>query len=270
MPEWAAYATSRGYAMVVQDIRGKFRSEGETRGFIHEVHDGYDTIEWIASQRWSDGSIVMLGDSYYGMTQLAAATSGHSALKAIAPRMTGTRLGGTVRYSDGSTDVEQTAMRAYAAIVLVSRDMYSWPIDWSRRPLADTFEDFFFALGSRSAEYDAYVAAGDSGRISIEELLAAPPVPTLFTIGWWDNCAIWCWPDVDRLRASEARGPHVRLRLEGIDHELNRYSRGPATSAVRRTAAQRLEVIRDALDPSLDFFDSVLGRRSAQVPPVVF
>ncbi len=270
MPEWAAYATSHGYAMVVQDIRGKFRSEGETRGFIHEVDDGYDTIDWIASQRWSDGSIVMLGDSYYGMTQLAAATSGHPALKAIAPRMTGTQLGGTVTYEDGSTDVEQTAMRAYAASVLVSRDMYWWPIDWSRRPLADTFEDFFAALGSRSAEYDASVAAGGSGSISIEELLAAPPVPTLFTIGWSDNCAIWSWPDVDRLRADEAWGPHVRLRLEGMDHEMNRYSRGPATSAVRRTAAQRLEVIRDAMVPTLDFFDSVLGRRSVDVPSVVF
>ncbi|HMK91585.1 MAG TPA: CocE/NonD family hydrolase, partial [Thermoleophilia bacterium] len=43
MPLLAPFVTERGYAFVVQDVRGKFRSEGETVPFVHEVEDGYDT-----------------------------------------------------------------------------------------------------------------------------------------------------------------------------------------------------------------------------------
>ena len=80
--------TQRGYAMVVQDVRGKFRSEGETLGFVREANDGYDTIDWIIAQPWSNGIVGMFGDSYYGFTQWAAVSSGHRALRAIVPRVT--------------------------------------------------------------------------------------------------------------------------------------------------------------------------------------
>src|SRR5262245_51534494 len=52
----APYFTERGYALVVQDVRGKFRSGGETIPRINEVADGYHTIEWVIGQPWSDGS----------------------------------------------------------------------------------------------------------------------------------------------------------------------------------------------------------------------
>src|SRR5260370_21750076 len=78
----------RGYAMVVEDVRGKFRAEGETLGFVREANDGYDTIDWIIAQPWSNGIVGMFGDSYYGFTQWAAVSSGHRALRAIVPRVT--------------------------------------------------------------------------------------------------------------------------------------------------------------------------------------
>ena len=90
MPQLAPHFTDRGYAFVVQDVRGKFRSEGETMPFVHEIEDGYDTLEWIVSQPWSNGSVGMWGDSYYGYTQWAVVASGHPALKAIVPRVTST------------------------------------------------------------------------------------------------------------------------------------------------------------------------------------
>ena len=52
---------------------------------VHEVDDGYDAIDWISDQPWSNGAIGMLGDSYYGFTQWAAVACGHPALRAIAP-----------------------------------------------------------------------------------------------------------------------------------------------------------------------------------------
>ena len=46
------HAVARGYAVVVQDVRGRFQSEGEFRPYENEARDGYDTIEWAASQPW--------------------------------------------------------------------------------------------------------------------------------------------------------------------------------------------------------------------------
>src|SRR5258707_100817 len=51
--------TGRGFVLVVQDCRGKFKSEGEYRPFVDDGTDGYDTVEWIAKQPWSNGKVGM-------------------------------------------------------------------------------------------------------------------------------------------------------------------------------------------------------------------
>ena len=79
------------------------------------MDDGFDTLGWIAAQPWCDGRVVMWGDSYFGMTQLAATASGHPALAAISPRLTGTLLGRDVSFPDGSRDVEVTSRKGYFA-----------------------------------------------------------------------------------------------------------------------------------------------------------
>ena len=69
--------TLRGYAVVVQDVRGKFRSGGETIGAVNEAADGYDSIDWVSNQPWCNGDVGMFGDSYYGFTQWAAISAAH-------------------------------------------------------------------------------------------------------------------------------------------------------------------------------------------------
>ncbi len=92
MPALAARLVERGFAAVVQDVRGKFRSEGDPVPFVNEAADGARTLDWIASQAWSDGVVGMMGDSYYGFTQWAAVSTGHPALRAIVPRFTGSEF----------------------------------------------------------------------------------------------------------------------------------------------------------------------------------
>lgn len=77
--------TERGYALIVQDTRGKNGSKGQLFAFTAEARDGYDTIAWLAERPWCDGQIAMWGDSYCGFTQWAAASAGPPALKAVAP-----------------------------------------------------------------------------------------------------------------------------------------------------------------------------------------
>lgn len=59
--------TNRDFALVIQDCRGTFKSEGDYRPFMTDHVDGYDTIEWIAKQPWSSGKVGMYGASAMGI-----------------------------------------------------------------------------------------------------------------------------------------------------------------------------------------------------------
>ncbi len=79
-------ALQAGYAVVVQDVRGRYASEGEFPPTFHqEASDGADTIAWIAEQSWCNGKVGMFGGSHLGMTQWLAAGEQPEALQALAP-----------------------------------------------------------------------------------------------------------------------------------------------------------------------------------------
>src|SRR5918993_3581556 len=85
----ADFFTPRGYAVVLQDLRGRYQSEG-TGQYFHVANpldgqDGYDTIEWLAAQQWSNGNVGMVGSSHGAMTQTTAALENPPHLKAIWP-----------------------------------------------------------------------------------------------------------------------------------------------------------------------------------------
>jgi len=82
------HAVERGYAVVIQDVRGRFQSEGEFRPYENEGRDGYDTIEWAAGQPWSNGAVGTFGLSYPGAVQWLAAVQSPPHLKAMVPAMT--------------------------------------------------------------------------------------------------------------------------------------------------------------------------------------
>ena len=79
----------RGYAVVLQDLRDRHHSEG-TKEYFHSAtphtgRDGYDTIEWIAAQPWSNGRTGMVGSSYACITQIRTALEAPPHLTAIWP-----------------------------------------------------------------------------------------------------------------------------------------------------------------------------------------
>jgi putative CocE/NonD family hydrolase len=78
-----------GFAVVVQDVRGRYDSQGVFRPPLQEDNDGNDTINWIAAQPWSDGSVGMLGGSYLGIAQWRAALQRNPHLRAIFPVVAG-------------------------------------------------------------------------------------------------------------------------------------------------------------------------------------
>jgi hypothetical protein len=80
-------AAAAGFLVIVQDVRGRFASDGVWEPFAHEADDGYDTVEWAARLDGSNGRVGMFGLSYWGSTQWQAAIAQPS-LCAIAPGMT--------------------------------------------------------------------------------------------------------------------------------------------------------------------------------------
>ena len=70
----ADFWTSHGYAVVTQDTRARFGSEGDIyEPHAYEALDGYDTIEWAAAQPWSTGSVGTYGQSYLAAVQYMVA-----------------------------------------------------------------------------------------------------------------------------------------------------------------------------------------------------
>jgi hypothetical protein len=102
----AARYTNAGYVFVVQDVRGKGHSAGHYEAFVNDTEDGYDTVEALAKQPWSNGKIGMTGASAMGITANMAAVSAPPHLKAayviVAPNETFTTsfLGGVLKDKD--------------------------------------------------------------------------------------------------------------------------------------------------------------------------
>ncbi|MEQ9463440.1 MAG: CocE/NonD family hydrolase [Haliea sp.] len=89
----AYYFASHGYAVAVQDRRGKFESEGKYVVLNNDVEDAHDTLDWFAEQSWFSGSASMIGCSIPGANTIKAAQTLHPALKSIVPQSAATGHG---------------------------------------------------------------------------------------------------------------------------------------------------------------------------------
>lgn len=96
--EWV----NRGLAVVAQDCRGRYDSEGSWFPFVNEGPDGLDTLDWIGAQPWCNGSIGMFGDSYLAATQFAVAPGQNRFLKALNPRFMAGDCWKRAYYCDGA------------------------------------------------------------------------------------------------------------------------------------------------------------------------
>jgi putative CocE/NonD family hydrolase len=79
------YFPQRGYVVVAQDTRGRWKSDGDFYPYLWDAVDGYDTVEWAARLPWSNGKVAIVGKSYMGLTQYLAAPENPPHLVAGAP-----------------------------------------------------------------------------------------------------------------------------------------------------------------------------------------
>jgi len=91
--EEAYQAVSRGYAYVIQNERGRFFSEGEWDILGTPITDGYDALEWMSQQSWSNGKVGLIGCSSTAEWQMAVASQNHPALAAMVAQGYGAGVG---------------------------------------------------------------------------------------------------------------------------------------------------------------------------------
>jgi len=202
----SSFFVRRGYVVVIEDVRGRYKSPGRFYHGIYEANDGYDTIEWIAKQPWSSGKIGMTGLSYLAAVQQAAAASGAPHLASIfhveAPLsyyQNGVRRGGAfvqmvvpVAFYFASTSREAIADPILKK-GLIEADLKGpewlkrWPFDRGRTLLSSVPEDERFLIDTWvQTNYDKFykdVALWEP-HLSLEKYA---DVPSYYFGGWYDQ-----------------------------------------------------------------------------------
>jgi len=100
--EFGLKAAAQGYVVIIEDVRGRYASEGEWYPFKNEMNDGYDTVEWAAALPYSTGKVGMFGSSYVGATQMLAAIGHPPHLAGIFPFVTASNYHENWTYQGGA------------------------------------------------------------------------------------------------------------------------------------------------------------------------
>ena len=266
-PQMAIFLADRGYATVVQDVRGRGRSTGAAVPLVHETLDGYDTIDWIIGRPWSNGNVGMVGGSYCALTQWAAAASAHPALKAIAPAGIAVNATMPVRHQGIPW------LTNYAWFI----DSWSFPTlikggawTWSGHPLIDSVPDW--APRGRRLLESWLAAPGDVsyhlGRIYPD---GSPTtrlrIPAFHSTGWWDVFTRDMMTDWAQLLAYAPAADAQCFQLRAADHHYPYLPDGQAPDDHWNTDDAALErLLPEELGPVLEFFDRYL-RGSNRVTP---
>jgi uncharacterized protein len=219
-----------GMAFVAQDTRGHNASEGSLAPFV-EASDAWDTCDWITGQPWSNGTLAVFGESYVGFTAIAAAATGHPAIRAAALRNTATDIRGDWLRHQGVLRLEFVIRWALAA--WAGPDNLAPELDWSVRPLQallPTLVPGTLRPDQLPAVLDPWAAGDGPACLWPDEtpwpsLIDRVRVPTHLTTGWWDLFVRGATADWARLAAR--RDVASRLVAEPTDHAGHDWGDGP-------------------------------------------
>ena len=257
------HAVERGYAVILQDVRGRYASDGVFDPYKNEGNDGYDTIEWAAEQAWSNGDVGTYGLSYPGAVQWLAAIQSPPHLQAMVPAMTFSSPRNFF-YMNGVFDL-------------------SW-LPWVYSNIAP---DARVRLGIEGARSDAEVAEQwESEKDEILNYLPLAELPYLrdeapFYFEWLEhppNDPWWNWAEIrgryDRTDAAvlnisgwydEAYGPEgATTNFNGLVAARDRNAAntnliiGPWQHGVGSVARQQLGVLDFGPDSTIDYDQELL------------
>jgi putative CocE/NonD family hydrolase len=194
-------ATLRGFMVVVQDVRGRYTSQGEWYPFKHEIDDGFDAVEWAAALPRANGKVGMFGGSYVGATQMLAALSHPPDLAGICPVVTASNYHENWTYQGGAFEqwfnqswtsglaqdtfnrevqAGSNAMIGSKVLPLKQYPLFNMQISSDPASLTAKLAPYFLDWLDHPA-YDTYWK-----RWAIEEQYASIRVPALTIAAWYD------------------------------------------------------------------------------------
>jgi putative CocE/NonD family hydrolase len=197
---FALKAAAGGYVVIVQDVRGRFTSDGQFYTFKYESNDGYDSVEWAAALPYSNGKVGMWGGSYVGATQMLAAIAHPPHLAGICPVVTASNYHDGWTYQGGAFEqwFNQSWTSGLAQDTLnreVSKNTNAivgeWKLPLSGYPLFNfpnsTPQARISTLAPYYLDWLEHPSYDDYWkRISIEEHYADINVPALTVAAWYD------------------------------------------------------------------------------------
>ncbi|MCZ7644837.1 MAG: CocE/NonD family hydrolase [Planctomycetota bacterium] len=258
--EKARKFAARGYAVVLQNVRGRLGSEGQLTGDARSPEDGYDTLEWMSRQAWCNGRIGTFGGSALASVQAATAFLAHPAHRAMCPQVLPyglmSRLGGAFMFSQ----IAQWLYFSQSGAELKPYDAVDWMPHLHRLPLTSVLDE----LGGCVELYRERVTRifDDYFQLDPPEAFRRLNTPNLMVTGWYDHCATG---PVDffmltRRHGTQAQQARTHLVVGPWDHacdttsEPHEYDFGP-------------EANRNHLAAELDFFARHL-RGDASLAPL--
>ncbi|WP_373492711.1 CocE/NonD family hydrolase [Aquiflexum sp.] len=238
-----------GYIMVFQDCRGRYKSEGKFSKYVNEPNDGYDAVEWIAAQPWSNGKIGMKGGSYGAHVQASAAKLNPPHLSTIMLTVGGTSNGWThgIRsygaftnkqltwaFSNLAKETEDPIAKERMKNEPVSNWFHVLPLKKGHNPLSadPEIEDYIFEMMDH-ADYDDYWK--QMGFNWVEYYDQTSDIPMIHISGWYDN---YCQTAIDNY-----------LGLSAIKKSPIKLLMGPWTHNTKETMAGDVEFGEDAQNP---------------------
>lgn len=180
------------YVVVVQDCRGRYASEGAYTPYNNDRQDGYDAIEWIHRQPWSNGSVGMFGGSHTGLVQWLAMAEGAPGLTVIAPAFTSSSLY-RVAYRDGvlrmaliSTGGVRASPPPAPAPAPESIDLLYQDLPLMHLPLATLEKAYGWRLPWMTSLLEHPDLDGFWRQTSAEEEIATSKLPVQIVTGYYD------------------------------------------------------------------------------------
>jgi len=186
---WAREFTNRGYAVIMQDCRGRGDSDGDWIPYVCELYDGYDTHQWIGEQDWCDGNLGTFGLSYPGFTQTLPATLRSKYLKAVAPIASQQdnyghhRVNGVIHHNVAFAFLNMLGRSMqYESLKHFDQDTFFFelPIDTAMEKVSNTHP--YYKGVMEHEQYDEWWSS-----YSLRDKYPEMAIPSLFITGWFDS-----------------------------------------------------------------------------------
>ncbi len=247
-------ALEMGYAVVIQDVRGRYASEGKFNPHFQEKEDGVDAFAWASGQPWSDGTIGTFGGSYLGGTQWLPAGETPPALKAMAPSITFSDSYEGCMYQGGAKVLHD--LRWVVASIIpaeLNRSRTEEDGIGEKGPLPDVDEALnelplaaHPMIASHASFYREWLSHSSGGEYwhgaSPEKGYEGITVPALNISGWYD---IFLWSTFRNFTGMRERGgsktarenqrviigPWTHMNFSGVFPEIE-YGSGSSAAAI--------------------------------------